>query len=827
MRKSWIAALLLVVAASNAGCAADANPADASDTSTVADAGDAAGETTDLGLADHDPADAADAGEGTTDVADVGDAIDAHGCGELLPCGLGDTCEDDFTCHEGCCVSAEECAAQDQPCTGVSFDSEGFVCDVPAGVCGRRCDIESPSSCPVGSWCVSTDRPEFGHDGLCRSSDCGDVCLNPPSCVDTVTPFACDVGTGTNSGTCVALGQGANLCLEAGEAELGEDCDGEVDAVENGLPCAAGLRCFEGACVEPCQYDAAAPLVGCVNDTACLPVFVSAGDNHPGVCQYNCTPFSVGECASGFACTFSVGEETGLVEAWYCSDLPGDGLPTVEVDQTCSTDDPPTNLCAEGNYCEIEEPSGTCVQYCDVDGTDVGVLADCPVLTGGPVLGDAVGSSNYGEATSYQSIDEATGEIDVWDLSGEVDSIFVALDSVNFDAGRAYTVLAWNTDAPAAALITDWTESTTALDGSTPYFSFYNVSDETLHLYSVIDDFFTTTLAPGASTDALLLNDGDHSEIGFGFALEAFYNDSEVWRDYLYIGRDDVAWGDFVDLFVVGVIDGEGAEPEPQVLAFSGAAPTLGIDEAAIQLINLSASTASVDVDWGPASMTDETGVGFGERSSWSLIEVPNGESRYIDVTLAWSDAGGGSKTLSTANFYGGNIVTVYFWDNPAGVDRELASVNRSADPAETVVAYRLINVTDQALDGGRIEAALARGVDGLRYPETGGAFAGQAGEHLLVIRDALTGGSLLELPGVYFNVGVLRGLVFGPSGSAPPWNAIDFDYPKPLLPAADSGDATVRFVHVANTTGGLIMRLRRNLVCVATEVAGIGRCVD
>ena len=819
MSKYWICALLTAAVFLTVACNDDPGPGMQTDTG-AADAGDV---TTDR-LADAPPddgADAVDTGDGTADTAD------APACGDLTPCDPGDSCDGDFTCHQGCCVPTTECAAQDQPCTGASFDTDGFVCDLPVGICGRRCDTATPWNCPLGSWCVTTDRPAQARDGLCRNSECDDICFDPASCADSA--FTCDAGDGAGSGTCVAFGQDANLCLDAGETVEGGDCAGEADAIDNGLPCAAGLRCFEGKCVVPCLYDDTNPAGGCAGDPECLPAFVFAGDNKPGICGEPCDPFSTGQCDAGWGCTFAVAEGTIEVTTWYCSDLPGDGLPTVEIEEECSTADPPTNLCEEGHYCHVETTTGMCVQYCDLDDGS-GDLADCPVLGGDPVLGDGVGSSAFGDVTTYETVAAATSELDVWDLSGAGEVIFAALDSVDLEAGKAYSIVAWDDGTDTAAVITDWTDGAAAMSPGAPYFSLYNLSTTAIHMYSVIDDFFATTLAAGANSDALTVENGAATALGFGFYVEAEYGADGLWADFESINQAHVNWGGYIDVLAIGSIEASGEEPQARLAIFNYELPDLGTDEAGLLFINASASTPSVDVDWGPGSMTDETDIGFGNATSvWSKVAVPEGSTLNVGVDLTWAADGGGTDSYSVIAVDRGHLVTVIFWDNPSGTDREIVSSNHTSDLVAGEATFQLTNLTEHPLGLGRMEAALARGVAAPRYPATGAAFAGAGGTETLVIRDVAGVGDepLLEEPGVVFNADMVRGIVFRPTGTTPAWDIFDFEHAAPTLPDAISGDAAVRFVHGAEGTGDLLVRLRRVFGCVATDITGVGRRVE
>ena len=141
---------------------------------------------------------------------------------------------------------------------------------------------------------------------------------------------------------------------------------------------------------------------------------------------------------------------------------------------------------------------------------------------------------------------------------------------------------------------------------------------------------------------------------------------------------------------------------------------------------------------------------------------------------------------------------------------------------------YRLTNVTEQALDGAHLEAALARSVAAPRYPETGAAFAGATGVQDLVVRDATSEDEArLETLSVTMTADMVRGVVFMPTATALVYRTMDFEYAAPTLPGAGSGDAVVRFVHGAKDTDQLLLRERRVLRCVATDVVGVGRCAD
>jgi len=171
--------------------------------------------------------------------------------------------------------------------------------------------------------------------------------------------------------------------------------------------------------------------------------------------------------------------------------------------------------------------------------------------------------------------------------------------------------------------------------------------------------------------------------------------------------------------------------------------------------------------------------------------------------------------------------LTVVLWDHPTDGVRKIHEIWGPTVGAGNA-AFQLTNLTEHALTVGSLEGALARGVAAPRYPSSGVAFAGASGAQTLIVRDATAAGQvLLEEPSVTFNDDMIRGIAFGPTGSTPAWGMFDFEHSAPSLPDDGSGDATVRFIHGANGAGDLLLRLRRVLSCVDTEVAGIGRCVE
>jgi hypothetical protein len=369
---------LIAAAVGASGCAAGTNSESGEDGGADGDGrprprGDAGGEP-DAAI-DSGPGEDSGGGLDTSGGSDSGGTCTSGvTCGRTAECasaGLTNyVCGDDGCCQPEQLTPVVECARHLASCDDEDESNDNFICDVEAGMCVQRCNVaatedELGANCPVNSYCFDaglTDPPVSGEgdvlDGACVPGDCDSDIFDAAACPD---------------GTCLPVANGASFCIAAGTAEPGDIC-GQSDADEPPVSdvCAAGLLCFRGRCVTPCDLDGAG---ACTGGETCVEVFDTTPENQPGLCGSACDPFSTGDCAGGEACSPAWGR-LGVTQ-WLCAPIPGTPVAPGAV---CDIDDYGNFAnCPEGYICLPESAGGTarCTQICDPTSSAAGTLADC------------------------------------------------------------------------------------------------------------------------------------------------------------------------------------------------------------------------------------------------------------------------------------------------------------------------------------------------------------------------------------------------------------------------------------------------------------------
>ncbi|HJL47456.1 MAG TPA: hypothetical protein RMG45_16505, partial [Polyangiaceae bacterium LLY-WYZ-15_(1-7)] len=145
---------------------------------------------------------------------------------------------------EPMCVPMGGRIGEGEPCERTDQCMVGLACfrKREGGVCGRIC-------CPAsGAACDPEEEERCGGPGVLidgSETEFGE-CLPPRAC-DVLADDACEPGESCY----IVSSRGDTDCREAGEADVGEDCEAPND-------CAAGLTCsgfFEQACVRICALE--------------------------------------------------------------------------------------------------------------------------------------------------------------------------------------------------------------------------------------------------------------------------------------------------------------------------------------------------------------------------------------------------------------------------------------------------------------------------------------------------------------------------------------------------------------------------------------------
>ena len=767
---------------------------------------------------------------GAEDTGD--DGVDIT-CTEGTPCGSGARCEGYEECIAGCCVAATTCIAQDQPCDSVTYDTDGFACDLDSGRCGERCRQSNPLGCDQGRWCVAATVPTETHDGVCRLGDCNDVCFDFEDCFDG-TPFACDAGSGPDSGTCIAFGRGASFCLEAGDRTLGQTCEPEA---ADELSCVAGLRCFNGHCVTPCSYDESNPEAGCHGDPVCVPVFDREGDNQSGVCGDACEPFADSECGENRGCTFSVGLISRAATAWICSPINTD-LPELEVGDTCAAGDDPTDRCSEGAFCEpgAGDPDvGTCMQYCDPTGMVDETLAQCHPLPGAPLLGDAPGDTENGAASDFYSVAAGTFPVDVWEfVSDTEEALQSAIAAVTVAEGHAYSLVAYFDGSDyAASMILDGDSGESDFGTS---LVFYNLGSELADLYLAEPGFPDTgTVGPGEPTAGGLI-DLSGRDLGLGFHTEAEEGDTE-WPGYVWMPPETIPLGKEIDVVVMGQHDPAPDDPDRgfQLAAFPVELPEMTELTVAARVIHASVTTPNTSVNW-PGIDFDQNVLRFGEvTDEWFVSTRDVGEDEVtIRLTLLWG-AGEGESLTENLVLSVPSAMTVVLLDH-ADTGEPMGTAFGHATPSGgSEIAWFAFNASPHDVSLVRPEVPIALDVE-RRAPLTH-VLDISAGDHTAVTRwsSDVRGDSadpfaelVAEEAVTVPEVGSVLALGLSHTVSGTPDTRLDtLVFSPPVVSLAGVGNGLVRVINWADEAGSVIARHRREFSCIAGDVQGVGECVE
>ncbi len=365
-----------------------------------------------------------DTGTDTTDTTTEPDAElvcegGAPECVRLSDC--ADAGFNNPACVEGCCE--EQSVNVDPPCAGhltecstAEQTTDDFFCDTDAGQCLQRCDFDSASDtqsadCPLNSYCLSelNNVEEDALAGVCVPGDCESNIFDPEACGGT--------------GTCLAVGNGASYCIDAGTAGEGDACDTIADNQPASDICQPGSLCYGGECINPCDRRNGDD--DCTEEgDECLGVYDTTPRNQPGLCGVSCAPFSRDECGEGI-CAPVFGRFG--INGWACAPAVEGAL---DLGADCSADGAE---CAEGLICiTVAEGVQECLQACDPIGDSDIPTAACPGgAAGGEVLFEAFGFST---TTEYATVDAGDYGVEV---RAAADGSFIAGLNLEVEDGTA------------------------------------------------------------------------------------------------------------------------------------------------------------------------------------------------------------------------------------------------------------------------------------------------------------------------------------------------------------------------------------------------------
>lgn len=174
---------------------------------------------------------------------------------------------------EGQRREGEHCDAE--PLSPLGSCGEGLVC--LAGVCGVRCRVEDPASCPAGYSCEES--------------------LNGPGCYPDCRKLGCPEGQ-----RCKDLGGGEFQCLASVRGDCPESPCGEGERCNSRFPRGHGVFWCARVC-NPMRADS------CHEGELC-----GMGSATVSTCYRKCDPMDLGSCGEGWTCT-SVSED---MRQWGC-----------------------------------------------------------------------------------------------------------------------------------------------------------------------------------------------------------------------------------------------------------------------------------------------------------------------------------------------------------------------------------------------------------------------------------------------------------------------------------------------------------------------------
>jgi hypothetical protein len=708
-------------------------------------------------------------------------------CGERTECSGNADCASNEFCQSGCCQdrpTAQVCTVAGGTCNDASWSTDNFICSQDAvgepGECLERCSSDSltssdPGGCTSGSFCLEIDGDPIVSadgtilDGVCLVGDCNDVGADGD--------YTCDDG----AGTCYAFGNNASFCITAGTQSAGADCiPGAGEATET---CAAGLLCYQGACVEPCSANA-----DCEGSTECVAVFDQSGNNRPGVCTTSCDAFSEGQCPEGQVCDVNIGPYTGQLTGWACRDIE-DGVDVVGYQEECDPEGEDSQ-CGEGLVCvpnAADDTVGRCEQFCDPTGDVTDDFGTCAVGAGA-TLGD--GTTEEGSASVWTLIAAGTYPSMIF-VDGEGDEVFEG-DGATLAEGGSYTVVAYNDEDadPASAAFLDDTDS--EVDAGETLVQLYNTTGEALDLYSA--RIFGEAIAPGTVEAVDDLNPAaDYENLlpeGAGFT---------------YLAREASEGGETYNVIVHGITDDEETPVSSLWLGYE--APTFETDSGAVRVLHAFPGAE-------PIWVGEE--VAYGGVSDW----IAAAEGDYELDVLAEE----GGTTLFTIEIEmtadAAYTVVVY----PDGVDPTYHTLAEDLEvESDEVIAVRVVNVSDEDLtyaigepwltDVEGTDSVVAESSEVLLFFGSPEAEAGDA-PIAFVNEAAAEDESMLSILAAYDD---------SEEPAIAGW-AISTD-----LPAAEdsAGNAVARFWNAAFGSGALQVTTPGAAleVCLELAIDGLGRC--
>lgn len=326
----------------------------------------------------------------------VGDKTIGAACSSSAECGLamacfGLTADPTDVCREFCITDAD-CPEGRQCTMNVTFpgDTSATFCgdpavgcdpfDAPATACasgsgcyfaqgstkcmaagalavGENCQM-TPNACAPGLQCLAVCQEICSLDGSAepKCSACPSGVSMPISaendmgiCLTDTIPAQCDLfaQTGCGAGTGCYSVQGGHGCVQAGDIEVGAEC-------EYSNSCVPGLICVNNVCAPPCSERPDAPA-----EVACATKCQSFNGLQPEIWQIGfCTDIEAAEpcsfwaqdCAGGKVCYPTIVGETCLTP----------GVSGAEGAECSSHTD-----CALGLVCK--QGTGVCTAPCSID----------------------------------------------------------------------------------------------------------------------------------------------------------------------------------------------------------------------------------------------------------------------------------------------------------------------------------------------------------------------------------------------------------------------------------------------------------------------------
>jgi hypothetical protein len=699
-------------------------------------------------------------------------------------------------------------------CTSADQSTDSFLCDPELGLCLPRCSDALTESrrgrnCPpnTNTYCFEINDPDPPRDpnsgdilnGVCIPGDCtsqfnADGSVNFGVCDGQAPVLAANRNCGTGGCSCIPFGNGASFCVPVGDKAQGESCGST-----NTDLCAAGLNCFRGTCVQPCQVGNASSCSGGTDSTfcpeggtcRCVEVLDTTTANRPGICGVGCDPFSADQCPGATTCT-PVWGRFG-VNNWFCS--PVQATP-VAAGGACDPAAGNFGQCAEGAICvaETEGGPGRCTPLCDPRGQASGALASCAAAPGATL----VASTGYRSASDYVVADAGTVDAEIRRADN---GSLVRPISLTLTDGVATSAIAAINDAGALTVFTVVdNEGTLPATGFRAIHAAANAGDVDVYLGTLYGPVATSSAArfSGLTAGAWNLTLATGGTELFDGAFAAELSDGTLYTAVAWLNGADASLGLFA--------------------AANAGAPTTGL-----RFLHAVNGAPAVDIYVAGEDDPVITGLAFGEATAmngWTGLPAAGeisvyatGDTESALVTIPWP----GDASYLTVVLAGANL----------GSAAVFSEAGLAAADAPTLQLFHTIGAVGPVDLIAESQTPLAEGVsfEGVLAADDASFLAIAAGTYFVNLRaagDEPTDDPILASDALTISTGLTTVIIAGDAEAE-----LDVIVIDETLPTLAAGEGAIRLVHAASSAPAVTIQAvgESSNVCAPITITGLGFC--